>query len=94
MLSLRVVEYNLREWYEKDTGREIQKRNWGEVIGELEDIYESSSNRPSVLSNLDYLRDKRNEVSHPEHRPTEREAERMLYRIEGTISEIYDYLEN
>jgi hypothetical protein len=89
MLSLRAVEHCLRNWYEYDTGREIKKRNWGEVVGELEDVYDDAADRPPVLSNLDYLKDKRNAVSHPDKIPTEKEAERMLFRIEGTISEIH-----
>jgi hypothetical protein len=89
MLSLRAVEYCLRIWYEESTGREIEQRTWGQVVGELEDNYGDTNSRPAVLSNLDYLRNRRNAVSHPEDSPTIREAERMLYRTEGTISEIY-----
>jgi hypothetical protein len=92
MLSLRAVEYCLREWYEYDTGRNIENRTWGQVITELEDYYEGLDHRPSVLSNLDYLKTKRNEVSHPDNSPDTKEAERMLYRIEGTISDIYDHV--
>lgn len=91
MLSLRVVEYCLREWYEFDTDRNIQNRTFGQVLSELEDAYERDD-RPHVLSNLDYLKDRRNSVSHPDDSSSRREAERMLYRIEGTISEIYDHI--
>jgi hypothetical protein len=63
-----------------------------QVISELEDHYQDSSDRPVLLSNLDYLKAKRNSVSHPEDDPNKREAERMLYRIEGTISEIYQHM--
>lgn len=92
MISLRAVEYNLRIWYEQDTERNIEHRTWGQVVGELEDVYDDVDDRPSVLSNLDYLRERRNAVSHPEDSSTQREAERMLYRVEGTISEIYNQL--
>lgn len=91
MLSLRAAEYNLRNWYEFNTGREIENRTWGQVIGELEDAYEVHD-RPAVLSNLDYLKEKRNAVSHPEESPSTRSSERMLYRVEGTISEIYNQI--
>lgn len=92
MLSLRAVEYCLRIWYEYDTGREIEQRTWGQVISELEDLYEDSQNRPPILSNLDYLRERRNAVSHTEDSPSNKEAERMIYHIEGTISEIYSIM--
>jgi hypothetical protein len=88
MLCLRAVEYCLRLWYEDDTEREIENRTWGQVIGELEDVYEDVEDRPAVLSNLDYLRDRRNAVSHPEEHSSQREAERMLLRTEGTITEL------
>lgn len=92
MLSLRAVEHSLRVWYEYDTGRRIEDRTFGQVLSEIQDVYEKDE-RPSVLSNLDYLKDRRNSVSHPEESASRREAERMLYRIEGTISEIYDHME-
>lgn len=91
MLSLRAVEDSLQVWYEYDTDREIEDRTFGQVLSELEDNY-NRSERPRVLSNLDYLKDRRNAVSHPEESASRREAERMIYRIEGTISEIYDHM--
>jgi len=90
MLSLRAIEHCLGRWYEDDTGREIESRTWGQVIGELEDQYEKSE-RPAMLSGLDYLKEKRNAVSHPEDSPTKREAEQMLFRAEGIITEICEY---
>ncbi|ATW87475.1 hypothetical protein halTADL_0675 [Halohasta litchfieldiae] len=53
MLSLRAVEYCLRDWYEYDTDRQIKDRTWGQVISELEDHYQDSSDRPVLLSNLE-----------------------------------------
>ncbi|OAQ51252.1 hypothetical protein HTG_18555, partial [Natrinema mahii] len=82
MLSLRAVEDCLRVWYEHTTGREIEARTWGQVIGELEDKYDKEE-RPAVLSNLDYLKEKRDSVMHPVNSPDNRSAERMLIRIEA-----------
>lgn len=91
MLSLRAVEERLRFWYKTETGKEIDNPYWGNVIGELESHYEE--NRPPVLSNLDYLREKRNEVNHPDKSPTFHEAVTTLYVMSGTIREIYGEVE-
>lgn len=50
------------------------------------------SNLPPVLTNLYYLKEKRNEVNHPEESPTPREARRTLFIVASTINEIYQVL--
>lgn len=89
ILSLRAVEDCLRRWYEQEEGGEISKTAWGGVLQELEDIYDERDERPAVLTNLDYLRMKRNEVNHPDKSPSWSEAEATLYIVRNTISEIY-----
>lgn len=90
MLSLRAVEYCLRIWYEDKKDEEIEVKTWGQLLDELENEYGQGTRRPPVLSNLDYLREKRNEVSHPDESPDWREAEGTLYHVRKTIAEIHE----
>lgn len=90
-LSLRAVEDRLRAWYEHDTGRDIERRNFGEVIGEIDDQY-AEDEKPDILHHLNYLKAMRNEVAHPDHSPTRREAESTLVNVRETILKIEERL--
>lgn len=87
IMALRAVEEQLRAWYKEETGRQIEKRTFGQVLSELDDTF-NSNNRPAILSHLDYLKEMRNEVNHPEHSPTRQEAESTLYMVRATITKI------
>lgn len=99
MLSLRAAEHCLREWHEDQTGNELEAA-WGRVLDRLIHEYvddseemspqEQLSSLPPVLSNLYYLKEKRNEVNHPEKSPDNSEARRTLMLVAGTISDIFD----
>lgn len=89
-LSLRAVEDRLRFWYEEETGNQIKQEAWGKVLDKLEEHYAGNKDKPEVLSNLRFLKEKRNQVSHPDHSPTRSEAETTLIQVKGTITEIYD----
>lgn len=88
-LSLRAVEDRLRFWYQEETGNEIKQETWGHVLDKLEEHYSGGDNKPEVLSNLRFLKEKRNQISHPDHSPTRSEAETTLIQVKGTITEIY-----
>ncbi|WP_256394218.1 hypothetical protein [Natronoarchaeum rubrum] len=87
-LSLRSVEASLRIWYEQETGDEIQYGSWGSVLDRLESEFDQE-NGPAVLNNLDYLRDKRNDVAHPDIQPDWSHAEDTLFIVRRTITEIH-----
>ncbi|MFD1588540.1 hypothetical protein ACFR9U_16300 [Halorientalis brevis] len=100
MLSLRAVEYCLQEWHEQETGEELDA-SWGSILNamisyhisdEKEDgsLQEQLSGLPPVLSNLYYLKEKRNEVNHPKKSPSLQEGQRTLMIAVGTITEIYN----
>lgn len=100
MLSLRAVEHCLRRWYEQEN-RPLERGGWGQVLDQLMEKHASEEKRndtvltqlsdlPPVLSNLYYLKEKRNEVNHPERSPTTQEARRTLIIVSSTISDIYD----
>lgn len=91
-LSLRVVEYCLREWYEEETGDRIENTAWGGVTRKIESEFDDDSEKPAILSNLDYLREKRNGIAHPDDSPSWEEAEDTLFNVRRTITEIHKEL--
>jgi len=90
-LSLRAVEDRLYEWYKNKTARDIQDRTFGQVLSELDDQY-SDDDRPPILSHLDFLKERRNQVAHPERSPDEQEAEDTLIMVRGTITNIQNQI--
>lgn len=99
MVSLRAVERYLRKWYEYETDEELERGTWGSVLDDLIEIYipdedaegrvlQQLSSVPSVLSNIYYLKERRDKVSHPDESPTDYEAVVTLFMVAGTISEV------
>ena len=99
MVSLRAVERYLRKWYEHETDEELERGTWGSVLDDLIEIYVSDedakgrvlqqlSSVPSVLSNIYYLKERRDKVSHPDESPTDYDAVVTLFMVAGTISEV------
>jgi hypothetical protein len=88
VLSLRVVERLLRDWYKEVLEKEEVSEPWGRVLDNLEDHVGIEGNEPPVVSNLKYLKQKRNEVNHPEKTPSLREAGTTITMIPETIHDI------
>ncbi|WP_137291521.1 hypothetical protein [Natronorubrum halophilum] len=99
MVSLRAVEHYLRKWYESETGGDLDRGTWGSVLDDLINLYLEEQDRggpvlqqlsgvPDILSNLYYLKQKRDQVSHPDQSPTPYEAVVTLFMVVGTISEV------
>ncbi|TVT87769.1 hypothetical protein [Haloferax volcanii] len=99
ILSLRAVEYCLRDWYEYKNGH-LDGGPWGFVLDQLMEEYTTEeksndtvltqlSDLPPVLSNLYYLKEKRNEVNHPERSPDPQEARKTLMIVAATITDIF-----
>jgi len=65
-IALRSVESLLRRWYEKKTSNILKQERWGDILDKLNSEYPKKSERPKELSLLDYLRERRNEIAHPE----------------------------
>jgi hypothetical protein len=65
-MALRTAENLLKNWYEKKTGKKLGKTTWGQVLEQLNEIYPKKAERPKELLLLDYLRERRNEIAHPE----------------------------
>jgi len=85
MISLRVAEYLLRQYYSKVTGKSATGRNWSSVLSELE---QGRLLKKSLIGYLGYLRDKRNEADHPEKRFDQEESERIFLQVKALIEEM------
>lgn len=94
VMSLRAVEHCIREWHEQETGNKLDNPGWKTILDRLQAQYEEGSPESMMLSMLDYQRDKRNRVGHPDAHPDWRDARYVLNLVQGTISEIYDHVEN
>jgi hypothetical protein len=64
-MALRLVESLLRRWYTKRTGKEPGRLQWFGILDELNEEFPKDK-RPKELSLLDYLRERRNEIAHPD----------------------------
>ena len=65
-MALRTAESMLRRWYETKTGKKLGRRTWGQVLEKLNVEFPKKEERPKELLLLDYLRERRNEIAHPE----------------------------
>lgn len=103
MVSLRAVEYYLRKWCEQELSESINRGSLGHVLDRLMEKYENKeiknakisqrlSHMPNVLSNVYYLKEKRNEVTHLDVNPTPYEAVVTLMMVAGTITEVCEEL--
>lgn len=90
-MALRAVEDRLQEWYTDKTGNSIADRTFGQVLGELDDQF-NQNDRPPILSHLNYLKERRNQVAHPERSPSAQEAESTLIMVRETITDIHNKL--
>ena len=86
MILLRVAENVVRTYYARIAGKPAGKKDWNEILEELRARQDAS--RP-LIGYLDYIRDKRNEVMHPETRYTQEEAERILLQVKGLVEEVF-----
>jgi hypothetical protein len=85
MLLLRVAESVVRKYHAKITGKIIDKSSWNDLLKELE---ASSIVKKPLLGYLHYLREKRNEASHPDKRFAQEEAEMILLQIKTLLVEL------
>jgi len=89
---LRICERSLRELYKKETGKDVEKRTWGAILDELEKHYKNKD-KPPVLHIIEYLKNIRNSIAHPDKYLTQREAENLLTYVVSIIEEIKGYIE-
>jgi ribosomal protein S17E len=85
MVSLRIAENLVRKYYTKLTGNTATRKSWGDILNELK---QSDKVRSSILGYLGYLKEKRNEVEHPDKRFTQEESERIFLYVKGLLEEL------
>lgn len=87
LVMSRAFERMIRNFYKKITGKspDYAKQDLNAMLKELE---ESGKVNKSLTAYLHRLRTIRNEVTHPDKRYSQEEAERMLLKIKDVIEEI------
>jgi len=93
IMILRSIEYILREWYKQELDEDEADDPWGPVLGKLRSALNDRGEDPDVLSNLDYLRRKRNEVNHPNRSPSQHEAAVTIAMASETITAMMEHIE-
>lgn len=86
-ITLRAAESLLRRWYEYKTGKKLRRRTWGTVLKRLAREYPENS-RPKEITLLGYLKQRRDEVAHPERVSSLTEAEATLMTVCSLIEGI------
>ena len=77
MNTIRAVESVLRSYYQKITGIEPKAKTWGNILGELKN---NKSTDKTLIGYLDYLREIRNKLQHPDARFEQFESEAMFHQ--------------
>ncbi len=76
MITMRAVESVLRSYYQKITGNEPKAKTWGIILGELKN---NESADKTLIGYLDYLREIRNKLQHPDARFGQFETEAIFH---------------
>lgn len=86
-IALRAAESMLRRWYEHKTNKKLRRRTWGTVLNKLVREYPEGA-RPKELALLGYLKQRRDEVAHPDRVSSLTEAETTLMNVCSLIQGI------
>ena len=86
-MALRAVESLLRRWYERTTGKQIARQTWGMVLDMLVKEYPENT-RPKEIVLLGYLKERRNELDHPERVSSQSDAETTLMNVFRLIRDL------
>lgn len=79
-IALRAAENLLRRWYEYKIGEKLRYETWGTVLNNLVKEYPENK-RPKEISLLGYLKQRRDEVAHPQRVSSLLEAETTLMNV-------------
>jgi len=90
-MSLRAAERLLRKWYEKRTRENLGRKPWGFVLDRLAEAY-PERRRPAEITLLGYLKQRRDEIAHPQRSSTPQEAEATLMTVFSLIQALKEYL--
>lgn len=90
-MALRAVEGVLRKWHKEEVNEEEDYSGWAAAIQDISDS--DDGNGPKELRLLDYLRERRNEVAHPDRHSTIRDAENTLRQAMDVVETLILELE-
>ena len=79
-IALRTAESLLKKWYEKKTDKKLGRTTWGEVLEKISEEFPKGKRSKELLL-LDYLRERRNEIAHPEAVSTPEEASTTFFNV-------------
>ena len=79
-VALRTAESLLKRWYEKRTDKKLKRATWGEVLDKINEEFPKQKRSKELLL-LDYLRERRNEIAHPEGTSGQEEASTTFFNV-------------
>jgi len=85
-MSLRGTEGILRKWYDHETDEEHEYESWYGAIDQM--TSEQTGSAGKKLKLLDYLRDRRNEVAHPDRHSDRKDAENTLRNSFAVVEQL------
>lgn len=91
IMSLRSIEGLLRKWYKSEKGENPGKMKWHDVFGALEASEDVEGFQG--MRYLDFFRERRNKVAHPDEHSDRKEAELTLQRTFYIIEKIVEVIE-
>jgi hypothetical protein len=86
-MALRAGESLLRRWYERTTHKQIARQTWGMVLDKLVKEYPENT-RPKEIVLLGYLKERRNELDHPDRVSSQPDAETTLMNVFRLIRDL------
>ncbi len=89
MMLLRSGERALRDFYKNITGKAPKNKNWGILVEEIRKSQKASSTNQSFIGYLDYLKDIRNSLQHPDRKLEQLEAEKIMIQTSELLEQVY-----
>ena len=86
MINMRVIESVLKSYYKKITGNDPNRKQWNNILIQLK---ATPSTDTLLIGYLDYLRDIRNKLQHPDARVEQSEAEAVFHHTLNIINILY-----
>jgi len=86
MITMRVIESVLRNYYQKITSNDPEGKMWGPMLIELKSI--PSANQ-KLVGYFEYLKDIRNALQHPEARLSQFESEDVYHHAIHILNTFY-----
>ena len=86
MITMRVIESVLRNYYQKITSNDPIGKTWGELLTELKN---HASSDKKLIGYFDYLKDIRNALQHPEARLSQFESEDVFHHAMNILNTFY-----